>query len=205
MLLHGQENSHPQNWFIFYSTLHLNPYLLIIHSSYISFHVRFRHLYPNRKFHLRFFLICSIFQSNSFTLWLLTYILNGFHIYTVDGSTTQITESENNYKVFDGNSKKRRQYLLLLSYQFFMLLWMIFWWYFSPPISQQWKEIDKKHMNYLSKFPDSIIMFDRDYPSEDMFRFLNSRGILFPLRIPKTLKSCLWTGGCSVYISCFTW
>lgn len=43
-------------------------------------------------------------------------------------------------------------------------------------------------MDYLPKFHDSIIVFDRGYPSKDMFRFLNSRGLLFLMRVPKTFK-----------------
>lgn len=81
MLLHGRESSHSQNLFIIYSTLPINPYLLIIHSFCIVFHLKSRLLYPNRRyqrqnkeFHMKLFLNCSVFQLNSFTLWNLIYI-----------------------------------------------------------------------------------------------------------------------------------
>ncbi len=44
----------------------------------------------------------------------------------------------------------------------------------------------------MLRFYDSIIVFDRRYLSEDMFRFLNSEGILFLISIPKTFKKAIF-------------
>ena len=46
-------------------------------------------------------------------------------------------------------------------------------------------------MDFLPGFPNSVILFDRGYPSEDMFRYLNSKGILFLMRVPKTFKKAI--------------
>lgn len=53
------------------------------------------------------------------------------------------------------------------------------------------RESAKEHIKFLPDFPNSIIVFDRGYPSEDMFRFLNSKRILFLMRIPKTFKKAI--------------
>ena len=50
------------------------------------------------------------------------------------------------------------------------------------------RESAKSHADFLHGFPNSVILFDRGYPSEDMFRYLNSKGILFLMRAPKTFK-----------------
>ena len=36
------------------------------------------------------------------------------------------------------------------------------------------RESAKAHVDFLPRFPNSIIPFDRGYPSEDMFHYLNS-------------------------------
>ncbi len=53
------------------------------------------------------------------------------------------------------------------------------------------RESAKSHIDFLPGFPNSVILFDRDYPSEDLFRYLNSRGILFLMRVPNTFKKVL--------------
>lgn len=53
------------------------------------------------------------------------------------------------------------------------------------------KEVAKEHKKFLLDFTNSIIVFDRGYPSEDMFRFLNSQGVLFLMRIPKIFKKAV--------------
>lgn len=46
----------------------------------------------------------------------------------------------------------------------------------------------KEHIPFLPNLFNSIILFDRGYPSEELFRFLHSQGILFLMRLPKTFK-----------------
>lgn len=114
---------------------------------------------------------------------------NGFHIYAVDGSTIQIPESEENYKIFGGNPNKTGKISPLASVSvLFDVMNDIMVDVSLLPYRSNERESAKKHMDYLPKFPDSIIVFDRGYPSEDMFRFLNSKGILFVMRVPKTFK-----------------
>ncbi len=118
---------------------------------------------------------------------------NGFHIYAVDGSTIQIPESEENYMVFGGNPNKTGKISPLASTSVLydvmnnILVDVSFHVY-----RYNERESAKAHMNFLPGFPHSIIVFDRGYPSEDMFRFLNSRGILFLMRAPKTFKKAVF-------------
>lgn len=117
---------------------------------------------------------------------------NGFHIYAVDGSTIQIPESVENYNIFGGNPNKTGLISPLASAS---VLYDVL----NDIIvdvslnSYRYNERDsaKEHINFLPNFPNSIIIFDRGYPSEDMFRFLNSQGILFLMRIPKTFKKAI--------------
>ena len=53
------------------------------------------------------------------------------------------------------------------------------------------RESAKSHMDSLPTFPNSIILFDRGYPSEELFRYLDSKGILFLMRVPKTFKKAI--------------
>lgn len=114
---------------------------------------------------------------------------NGFHIYAVDGSTIQIPESEENYRVFGGNPNKTEKVSPLASVSvLYDVMNDILADVSLHPYRYNEREAAKKHMDFLPDFSKSIIVFDRGYPSENMFRFLNSRGILFLMRVPKTFK-----------------
>lgn len=126
-------------------------------------------------------------QSTDLRKW------NGFHIYAVDGSTIQIPESEENRKIFGGNSNNTEKISPLASASILydvmndILVDVSFHTY-----RYNERESAKVHMNFLPDLPNSIVVFDRGYPSEDMFRFLNSRGILFLMRVPKTFKKVIF-------------
>lgn len=46
-------------------------------------------------------------------------------------------------------------------------------------------------MEYLPNFPNSIVIFDREYPSENLFRFLQQRKVFFRMRVPKTFRKAI--------------
>lgn len=118
---------------------------------------------------------------------------NGFHIYAVDGSTIQIPESEENYMVFGGNPNKTEKVSPLASAS---VLYDVMNDILVDVSLHSYRYNERKsakaHMNFLPEFPHSIIVFDRGYPSEDMFRFLDSKGILFLMRVPKTFKKAVF-------------
>ena len=53
--------------------------------------------------------------------------------------------------------------------------------------------------SFTENFPNSILVFDRGYPSEDLFRFLDSKGILFLMRIPKSFKKAIFEANDSLF------
>lgn len=125
-------------------------------------------------------------QSTNLHTW------NGFHIYAVDGSTIQIPESIENYNVFGGNPNKTGIISPLASVS---VLYDVLNDILVDVSLNQYRynerEAAKEHINFLPNLRNSIIVFDRGYPSENMFRFLNSKGILFLMRIPKTFKKAI--------------
>lgn len=128
------------------------------------------------------------FYSNSSNLctW------NGFHVYAVDGSTIQVPESAENYNVFGGNPNKTEIISPLASASaLYDILNDILVDVSLNPYRHNERESAKEHLQFLPDFPKSIIVFDRGYPSEDLFRFLNSQGILFLMRIPKNFKKAI--------------
>lgn len=124
---------------------------------------------------------------NNFSLW------NDFHVYAVDGSTMQIPESKENLKVFGSNPNKygKDTPLASVSVLFDITNDIIVdvhlkTYRFNERVSA------KEHMEHLPCFPNSIIIFDRGYPSEELFRFLQQRGIYFLMRLPKTFKKAIF-------------
>ena len=117
---------------------------------------------------------------------------NGFHIYAVDGSTIQIPESKENYEVFGGNPNKTKIISPLASASvLYDVINDILIDVSLHPYRYNERESAKAHVDFLPRFPNSIILFDRGYPSEDMFHYLNSKGILFLMRVPKTFKKAI--------------
>ena len=117
---------------------------------------------------------------------------NNFHIYAVDGSTIQIPESKENYKVFGGNPNKTEIVTPLASASvLYDVLNDILVDVSLHPYRYNERDSDKSHVDFLPGFPNSVILFDKGYPSEDMFRYLNSKGILFVMRVPKTFKKAM--------------
>lgn len=117
---------------------------------------------------------------------------NDYQIYAVDGSTIQIPESEENYKVFGGNPNKTEKVSPLASASvLYDVMNDILVDVSLHPYRYNEREAAKDHMDFLPIFPKSIVVFDRGYPSEDMFRYLDSKGIQFLMRVPKTFKKAV--------------
>lgn len=131
----------------------------------------------------------SVRQFHCQTLGLHTW--NGFHIYAVDGSTIQIPESEETYKVFGGSPNKTEKVSPLASASvLYDVMNDILVDVSLRPYRFNEREAAKGHMDFISGLPKSIIVFDRGYPSGDMLRYLDSKGILFLMRVPKTSTYC---------------
>lgn len=125
-------------------------------------------------------------RYKNFTLW------NGFHIYAVDGSTIQIPESKENLDVFGYNPNKYSRDTPLASVSvLYDVMNDILVDVHLEPYQLNERSSAKKHMEHLPGFSNSIILFDRGYPSEALFRFLDQKGVYFLMRAPKTFKKAI--------------
>ncbi len=109
------------------------------------------------------------------------------HIYAINGSTIQIPDSQQNVESFEGNPNKTGKLSSLASVLYDVMNDILVdvtlnAYRYNKRISA------KKHIPFLPNFSNSITLFDRGYPSEELFRFLHSQGILFLMRLPKLLK-----------------
>lgn len=118
---------------------------------------------------------------------------NGYSVFAVDGSTIQIPESKENVRVFGGNPNQTQKQSPLASVS---VLYDV-----SNDIlvdaslhSYRYSEREsaKKHMKYLSMVSNPIVLFDRGYPSETFFHFLQNRNIPFLMRVPKSYKKLIF-------------
>lgn len=126
------------------------------------------------------------FLSTNLRTW------NDFHIYAMDGSTIQIPESKENYEIFGGNPNKTQIMSPLASISvLYNVMNDILVDVSLHSYRYNERESARSHMDFLPEFPNSILLFDRGYPSEDMFRYLNSKNILFLMRVPKTFKKTI--------------
>ncbi len=117
---------------------------------------------------------------------------NDFHIYAIDGSTIQIPESKENYEVFGGNPNKTQIVSPLASVSvLYDVMNDILVDVSLHSYRYNERESAQSHMDFLPEFPNSILLFDRGYPSEDIFRYLNAKKILFLMRVQKTFKKAI--------------
>lgn len=118
---------------------------------------------------------------------------NGFHVYAIDGSTIQIPESEENIKHFGGNPNKTGKLMPLASVS---VLYDIMNDMLVDASLNTYRYNERtsamEHMQFLPNFTNSITLFDRGYPSEELFRYLDSKKILFLMRLPKHFKKLIF-------------
>ena len=97
---------------------------------------------------------------------------NDFHIYAIDGSTIQIPESEENYKIFGGNPNKTQIVSPLASVSvLYDVMNDILVDVSLHSYRYNERESAQSHIDFLPGFPNSILLVDRGYPSESMFRY----------------------------------
>lgn len=139
--------------------------------------------------------VSKYYQHNqNLLLW------NGFHVYAVDGSTIQIPESKENLQVFGSNPNKceKDTPLASISALYDIMNDVLVDAHLNPYRFNE-RDSAKIHMDYLPDFPNSIVIFDRGYPSEDLFRFLHQRGIFFLMRVSKTFKKAITSESDSLF------
>lgn len=122
----------------------------------------------------------------------ITKTWNSYHIFAVDGSTIQIPESQENYLYFGGNPNNTgiESPLATVSALYDVMNDILI----DVSLNKyRYNEriAAKEHMEHLPNVQKSIVVFDRGYPSEELFRFLDSRKIKFVMRVPKTFKKAI--------------
>lgn len=136
---------------------------------YELFHLSKDHFYENSKKNL--------------SLW------NGFHVYAVDGSTLQLPNSKENLDYWGSNPGYNGLGIPLASVSMIydvlndMLIDVNIY-----PYRKNERESAQEHLCYLPDFSNSILLFDRGYPSETLYRQLSKRGLYYLIRLPKTHK-----------------
>lgn len=120
-------------------------------------------------------------------------VWHGFHIYAVDGSTIQIPESEENSKIFGTNPNQTAKESPLASISvLYDVLNDLLVDVSLHPYRHNERTSAKEHVGFLPNFQNTVILFDRGYPSEDLFRFLDSQNIYFLMRLPKSYKKAIF-------------
>ena len=120
-------------------------------------------------------------------------IWHGFHIYAVDGSTIQIPESKENFEIFGSNPNQTAKESPLASISvLYDVLNDLLVDVSLHPYRYNERTSAKEHMEFLPEFQNTIVLFDRGYPSEELFRFLDSKNIYFLMRLPKSYKKAVF-------------
>ena len=119
-------------------------------------------------------------------------VWNGFHVYAVDGSTIQIPESKENIEVWGMNPNKTQKQSPLASISvLYDILNDLLVDVSLHPYRNKERKSAKEHIDFLPNFPNTVVLFDRGYPSEELFRFLDTKKIFFLMRIPQTYKKAV--------------
>jgi len=131
--------------------------------------------------------VSEYYQHNpNLSLW------NGFHVYAIDGSTIQIPDSKENLQIFGANPNKYEKDTPLASVSaLYDIMNDILIDVHLNTYRFNERDSAKLHIDFLPDFPNSIVIFDRGYPSEDLFRFLQQKDVFFLMRVPKTFKKAI--------------
>lgn len=121
---------------------------------------------------------------------------NGFHIYSIDGSTIQIPNSNENLEIFGTNPNQYQKdgALASASILYDVMNDIIVDAKLTKYRSNE-RELAKEHINELTltkNDSNSIILFDRGYPSNDIFHYLTNNNLLFLMRLSNSFKSLIF-------------
>ncbi len=117
---------------------------------------------------------------------------NGYNILAVDGTTLQVPDTAENIEYFGAstNQSKTKTALASASALYDVLNDIVIDAVISPYKTSE-REMAKQHINSLNKknlLTKSIVIFDRGYPSYDMFNFLDDKGLFFLIRVTSSFK-----------------
>lgn len=141
--------------------------------------------------------LCQLFSKifykydDAFSLW------NGYHIYAVDGSTIQIPPSEENINFWGSNPNQygKDEPLASASLLYDVMNDIIVDSYIGKYRLNE-REAAERHMDFFAGLHLSgkhIFLFDRGYPSYDLFSKLMSCQLFFLMRLSSSFKNLINT------------
>lgn len=118
---------------------------------------------------------------------------NGFHIYSIDGSTIQVPNSDENLKTFGTNPNQYQKdgALASVSVLYDVMNDIIVDAELTGYRSSE-RESAKNHIKKLPATKNSILLFDRGYPSKYLFQYITNNNLLFLMRLPSSFKSLIF-------------
>ena len=136
--------------------------------------------------------LCRVFTDSFYNSNINLKKWNGFNVFAVDGTTLQVPDTSENIAHF-GTSKNQsttKTALASASALYDVLNDIVI----DATISRyrtSEREMAKQHINSINNIKllsNSIIIFDRGYPSYDMFNFLEENGLFFLMRVSSSYK-----------------
>ena len=136
--------------------------------------------------------LCRLFVEKFYSLKKNLNTWNGFNILAIDGTSLQVPDTEECGKYFglSSNQNKTRTAVATASALYDVLNDIIVDGRITKYKTSE-RYIAKQHIEVLvNRIPskNSIVIFDRCYPSYDMFDHLNDKGLLFLMRVSTSFK-----------------
>ena len=136
--------------------------------------------------------LCRLFVEKFYSLKKNLNTWNGFNILAIDGTSLQVPDTEECGKYFglSSNQNKTRTAVATASALYDVLNDIIVDARITKYKTSE-RYIAKQHIEVLvNRIPskNSIVIFDRGYPSYDMFDHLNDKGLLFLMRLSTSFK-----------------
>lgn len=139
--------------------------------------------------------LCQLFseifytKDNTLSLW------NGYHVYAIDGSTIQIPPSEENINFWGSNPNQygKEEPLASASLLYDVMNGIIVDGYIGQYRLNE-REAAAKHIDFFINLHlrgKHIFLFDRGYPSYDLFSKLMSHQLLFVMRLSASFKKLI--------------
>ena len=136
--------------------------------------------------------LCRLFVEKFYSLKKNLNTWNGFNILAIDGTSLQVPDTEEcgEYFGLSSNQNKTRTAVATASALYDVLNDIIVDAKITKYKTSE-RYMAKQHIEVLvNRIPskNSIVIFDRGYPSYDMFDYLNDKGLLFLMRVSTSFK-----------------
>ena len=136
--------------------------------------------------------LCRVFTDSFYNSNVNLKKWNGFNVFAVDGTTLQVPDTSENIEYFgtSTNQSTTKTALASASALYDVLNDIVI----DATISRyrtSERKMARQHINSINNIKllsNSIVIFDRGYPSYDMFNFLEENGLFFLMRVSSSYK-----------------